>query len=174
MERLEQDRVIDAVGKATNANVSGGQLEDERPLGSYAAIMAVFGAVFGGLLVVTRDRLPERIGAGDLVLGAVATHKISRLIAKDKVTQPLRAPFTENPEESAPSEVSEEAAGGGPQRAIGELLACPYCIGMWVASALLYGLALAPRLTRFVCSVFTAHAGSDFLQLAYSKGQGSS
>jgi hypothetical protein len=157
-----------------NANAPGGQLSDDRPLGSYATLMAVFAAAFGGLLVLTKDRLPDRIGAGDLALGAVATHKISRLVAKDKVTQPLRAPFTENPEQSGPSEVSEEPAGKGPQRAVGELLSCPYCVGMWVASGVVYGLALAPRVTRFVCSVFAAHAGSDFLQAAYSKAQSSS
>ena len=87
--------------------------------------------------------------------------------------QPLRAPFTKNPEESGPSEVSEEAAGSGPQRAVGELLACPYCVGMWVASAVMYGLVLAPRPTRFVCSVFAALTGADVLQLAYSKAQSS-
>jgi Protein of unknown function (DUF1360) len=148
-------------------------MRDDRPLGSYSAIMAAFGAVFGGLLLLSRERLPERIGAGDVLLGGVATHKISRLIAKDKVTQPLRAPFTENPREAGPSEVDEEAAGDGPRRALGELLACPYCIGMWVASGLIFGLALAPRVTRLVAAVFTAHAASDFLQLAYQKGQDS-
>jgi hypothetical protein len=146
-------------------------MDDDRPLGSYGALMGVFGALFGGLLVLSRDRLPERFRAGDLVLGGVATHKISRLLAKDKVTQPLRAPFTENPESAGPSEVSEEPAGEGPRLAIGELLSCPYCLDMWVGSALLYGFALAPRITRFVASVFTVHAVADFLQIAYSKGQ---
>lgn len=144
---------------------------DDRPLGSYTALMSVFGALFGGLLVLTRGRLPERFTAGDLVLGGVATHKISRLLAKDKVTQPLRAPFTENPEEAGPSEVSEEPAGSGPRLAIGELVSCPYCLGMWVGSGLLYGFALAPRITRFVAAVFTVHTLADFLQIAYSKGQ---
>jgi hypothetical protein len=163
---------LETLRDSSNANAPGGQLRDERPLGSYAALMGVFGATFGGLLVLTRDRLPERIGVGDLALGALATHKISRLLAKDEVTQPLRAPFTQNPEKSGPSEVSEEAAGKGPRRAIGELVSCPYCVGMWVASGVVYGLALSPRVTRFVCSVFATHAGSDFLQIAYSKGQG--
>jgi hypothetical protein len=156
---------------ATNANAPGGQLADERPLGSYTALMGVYGVLFGGLLVATRKRLPERFGAGDLALAGVATHKISRLIAKDKVTQPLRAPFTKDPEDAGPSEVSEEPAGEGPRLAIGELLNCPYCLGMWTASGLLYGLALAPRVTRFVSSVFTVHAAADFLQTAYAKGQ---
>jgi hypothetical protein len=146
-------------------------MEDDRPLGSYTALMGVFGAAFGTLLVVSRRRLPDRFRTGDLVLGGIATHKISRLLAKDKVTQPLRAPFTKNPEEAGPSEVSEEPAGDGPRLAIGELVSCPYCLGMWVGSGLLYGFALAPRLTRFVAAVFTVHTLADFLQIAYSKGQ---
>jgi hypothetical protein len=67
--------------------------------------------------------------------------------------------------------VSEEPAGEGPRFAIGELLACPYCLGMWTSSGLLFGLVLAPRMTRFVASVFTVHTASDFLQIAYAKGQ---
>jgi Protein of unknown function (DUF1360) len=105
------------------------------------------------------------------VLGGVATHKISRLLAKDKVTQPLRAPFTENPTDAGPSEVDEEPAGEGPRKAIGELVSCPYCLGMWVATALLYGFLLVPRLTRLVAAIFTAHTIADFLQVAYKKGQ---
>lgn len=38
--------------------------------------------------------LPERLSAQDVVLAGVATHKLSRLIAKDNVTSFLRAPFT--------------------------------------------------------------------------------
>jgi hypothetical protein len=34
----------------------------------------------------------ERIDAGDLLLIGTASHKFSRLLAKDKVTSPLRAP----------------------------------------------------------------------------------
>jgi hypothetical protein len=146
-------------------------MDDDRPLGSYTALMGAFGAVFGTLLVVSRNRLPERFRTSDLVLGGIATHKISRLLAKDKVTQPLRAPFTKNPEEAGPSEVSEEPAGTGLRFVIGELVSCPYCLGMWVGSGMLFGLALMPRLTRFVASVFTVHTLADFLQIAYSKGE---
>src|SRR5919198_239588 len=140
-------------------------MEDDRPLGSYAALMGVFGALFGGLFVVARHRLPHRIRAGDLVLGGIATHKISRLLAKDKVTQPLRAPFTRNPESSGPSEVSEEPAGSGPRLAVGELLSCPYCIGMWVAAGPPYGFSLPPRPPRFLGSGFSGHPSAHFLQV---------
>jgi hypothetical protein len=146
---------------------------DDRPLWSYTGLMAAFGALFVGLLALSRGRLPEHVSARDVVLGGVATHKISRLLAKDKVTQPLRAPFTENPEDAGPSEVDEEPAGEGPRKAIGELVSCPYCLGMWVATGLLYGFLLLPRLTRLVAAIFTVHTISDFLQVAYKKSQDS-
>jgi Protein of unknown function (DUF1360) len=61
-------------------------------------LMSVFGALFGGALLLFRRRggeLPERTGSADLLTIGVASHKVSRLIGKDKVTAPLRAPFTE-------------------------------------------------------------------------------
>ena len=54
---------------------------------------AAFGAALGGAIVALRAsgrELPERISVGDLVLAGVATHKVSRLIANDKVTSFLR------------------------------------------------------------------------------------
>jgi len=110
---------------------------------------------------------PKRIGVGDLILAGVATHKISRVIAKDRVTTPLRAPFTEFQEEGGPAEVEEIPRGSGMRRAIGELLVCPFCMGQWVATGLLAGLVVIPRATRFVCSIFAALTISDFLQIVY-------
>jgi hypothetical protein len=105
-----------------------------------------------------------------LTLG-VASHKLSRLIAKDKVTTPLRAPFTEYEEEGGPGEVEERARGEGPRKAIGDMLVCPYCLGLWVVAALSIGLLFAPRLTRFVAAVFSALTISDFLQIAYKAAE---
>jgi hypothetical protein len=62
---------------------------EERPLRSYAILSGTYGTAFAGSLVALRARgheLPERITAGDVLLIGVATHKLSRLIAKDKVT----------------------------------------------------------------------------------------
>jgi hypothetical protein len=71
--------------------------DDHRPIGGYALLTGVFGALFtSGVLVAARsDRgLPERLGTQDLIVGGLATHKLSRLITKDKVTGFARAPFT--------------------------------------------------------------------------------
>jgi Protein of unknown function (DUF1360) len=144
------------------------------PLLSYATLMAIFGALFGsGLLAAKRGGrdLPARVGAGDLLLIGTASHKFSRLLAKDKVTSPLRAPFTELEGRGGPAELEESSRGRGARKAIGELLICPYCLGLWVVALFSFGLVFAPRLTRFLASVFAALTISDFLQVAYKAAE---
>jgi hypothetical protein len=97
----------------------------------------------------------------------VATHKLSRLIAKDKIMAFARAPFTEYQQPGGPAEVEERARGDGVRRTVGELLVCPYCLGMWISGAFHLGLVAAPRTTRFAASVLTGLTISDFLQIAY-------
>jgi hypothetical protein len=146
--------------------------EAERPLGSYTALTTVFALLCGGFAAWMRRsgrRLPERVGAADLALVTVATHKLSRLITKDRVTSALRHPFTRYQEDAGAGEVEEEARGSGMRRAIGELLICPYCIGMWIVAAFTAGLAVAPRPTRWIASALSALFGSDVLQVAYRK-----
>jgi hypothetical protein len=117
--------------------------------------------------------LPERIDAGDLLLVTTASHKASRLIAKDRVTTPFRAPFTrfQSDADAGPGEVDESPRGSGIRRAIGELLVCPYCLGMWTSAAFVAGLLVAPRFTRWVAAVFTTFFGSELLQIAYKKAE---
>jgi hypothetical protein len=143
-------------------------------LRGYAALMASFAAVamaFSAWVARSGRELPERPSPGDLALLTVATHKASRLIAKDRVTSTLRAPFTEFEDDAGPGEVSENARGRGLRRALGELVICPYCLGLWVAAALAAGLVVAPRPTRWAAGVLTAVFGSDVLQIIYSKAE---
>ena len=144
------------------------------PLFSYATLMGVFAALFGAGLVAARRtgrELPNRIGGADLATIGVASHKLSRLIAKDKVTSPLRAPFTELEGQGGPGELEERSRGSGARKAIGELLICPYCLGLWVVAAFALGLVFAPRLTRFLAAIFSALTISDFLQIAYKAAE---
>jgi hypothetical protein len=116
-------------------------------------------------------RLPERIDGRDLVLAGLATHKLSRLIAKDRITAFARAPFTEFEQPGGPAEVEERPRGEGLRRTAGELLACPYCLGMWISGGFHLGLVTAPRATRFAASVLTGLTISDFLQIAYKAAE---
>jgi hypothetical protein len=144
---------------------------DERPLGSYLGAMATYGAAVTAVVVAIRRRgvpLPDRIDPGDLALLAVATHKVSRTLAKDSVTSPLRAPFTRYKEPAGAGEINEEVTASGAMHGIGELLSCPFCLAQWVATAFVAGLVLAPRATRLVAGVFATRAGADALQYAYA------
>ena len=105
------------------------------------------------------------------MLVACATHKLSRLIAKDAVTSPIRAPFTQFAGPSGDAELAEEVRGDGVKHAVGELITCPFCLAQWIASGFVFGLIFAPRATRLAAATMTAVAGSDFLQLTYAWGQ---
>jgi hypothetical protein len=142
----------------------------ERPIGGYAVLTGVFFAGVAGAVLAGRAtgaKLPERIGAGDLVTIGLATHKLSRAITKDKVTSFIRAPFTEFQRDSGQGEVDERPRGSGLGRSLGELLVCPYCLAQWISAAFVAGLVFAPRATRLVAAVYTAETVADFLQLAY-------
>jgi hypothetical protein len=160
----------------TSTDLPGGvgedyaQADEHRPLGGYVALTGAFAAAVGAAVAELRRsgrELPERIAAQDLLLAGVATHKISRLLAKDKVTSFLRAPFTEFQEKSGHGELEERARGRGLRHATGELLVCPYCLAQWVSAGFAFGYVRAPRATRLVAGMFTIYAVSDALQLAY-------
>ena len=138
-------------------------------LAEYAAMLAFYLAAAGVLTraAVASDRLPSRLSLADLALLGIATHKLSRTVAKDRITSILRAPFVKYIRSTGAGEVEEEPRGRGVQRGIGHLVSCPYCMGPWCATALAFGFLFAPRVTRFFAGVFTSVALSDFLQRAY-------
>jgi hypothetical protein len=150
-------------------SISNAYSDEHRPLAAYGLLTTAFGALFGGGIAALHDRLPERPRATDVALAGVATYKVSRLLAKDRVTSVLRAPFTRYEGEAGPSEVSEQPRGRGLRLALGELLVCPYCVGQWVAGALALGQVAAPKTTRFVAGTFAAYALADALQMAHAE-----
>lgn len=147
-----------------------GYSEDEQPLAGRVTLVSAFAASLAAAALaarVTGRKPPERPHPGDIVLVGVATHKLSRLLAKSKATSFLRAPFTEYEKPSGTGEVDERPRGEGVRFAIGELLVCPYCLSQWIAAGFSTGLVLAPRATRLVAASYCAQTLSDFLQLAF-------
>ncbi|MEV0144506.1 MULTISPECIES: DUF1360 domain-containing protein [unclassified Nonomuraea] len=143
------------------------QGEHDRPLRGYLRIMTVYGGAIAaavGAAALMGRKAPERVGLMDLALMAACTHKVSRLIAKDPVTSPLRAPFTRYEGTSGPAELKEE-----PRNSVGELVSCPFCLAQWTATAYAAGMVFAPRFTRLAGATMTAVAASDWLQLAYAR-----
>ena len=165
----QENKKLMRKGQTVEEVFAGYKGGEEMPLAGYAALLGIYNAAFLALLLAAQnseDGLPEKINFADLLLLGVATHKLSRIIAKDRVTSPLRAPFTEYIEPAGESEVKEKVRGRGLQRAIGDLLICPWCMNPWVAGALALGFVFKPHATRLLAGIFTAVTIADFLHEA--------
>jgi hypothetical protein len=145
--------------------------DDERPLGAYTVLLVAYISVVTALVVFGRKRLPGTLAPSDLALGAVATFIGTRTLTKHPIASPIRMPFTKFAGVSGPSELQEDVRASGWRHAIGELLTCPFCLSQWMATTLVTGVVVAPRLTRTVMSVLAIVGASDFLQLAYVRAQ---
>ena len=89
-----------------------GYSKTPRPLGGYAMLVGLFTVAFGSALAASakdEDELPE-IKWSDLVLLGIATHKLSRIVTKDIVTSPFRAPFVEFKKDAGAGEVEGKRA----------------------------------------------------------------
>ena len=140
---------------------------EERPLAGYATLTSAFWAVFAAFLVGAGRRIPDRMPTGDVVRIALASYKMSRVVAKEDVAAFIRAPVTEDPEAQQPKKEGMAAV-------LGELITCPYCLGLWFSSALSYAHVVAPRQARFATSIFAAYAVTDFLHAAFARVRGGS
>lgn len=111
-------------------------MSDNKPAASYGPLIAAYAAVasLAAGLVRWRGRPLPRPTAGDVLLIGAAVFRLSRLVTKDKVLQPLRRPFVERSDPGAAGEVNSQPTGSGLRRAVGELLTCPFCTSMWLAT----------------------------------------
>jgi hypothetical protein len=133
---------------------------ETRPLHEYATLTTVFSGALGTFLLLAGKRLPERIGFGDILRVGLASYKLGRLVAKDEVTTWMRAPVTRDEEAQEPEQE-------GMARALGELVTCPYCVGLWVAAGFSAAVVLFPREARFAATIFGGQAAADFLNAAF-------
>jgi len=144
--------------------------DDGVPMAGYALMSGIF--IAGFALLVTAlgrsHRLPRRVRVPDLVLTGLATHRLSRILTRDKIATPLRAPLTEYEGSAGAGEVHERVRVHGVRKALASLVTCPYCAAPWLASALLAGLAVRPRITHFIEAMLTSVTISDFTHQLYA------
>jgi len=120
----------------------------------YAALSAAF---WVGMLAAARrgrERLGEPTSAVDLVALGLASAKIGRTVAEDRVTVFLRRPVADGPAALQPR-------GDGAVRVLGELVTCAHCVSLWAAGGLAVAQLSAPRETRLVTRVLAAWALGD-------------
>jgi hypothetical protein len=161
------DTARDAVREATeelSAKLVGPGHEGE-PLLDYALVISTATTLAGTAAYVFRKRraLPKSIPLTDLLLLGLATTRASRLVSRDKVGSVLRAPFTEVKVERKEGSVhkQERPRGRGWVRALGELVTCPRCVGIWASGMLTIGYVAAPKVTRFLACILASASFAD-------------
>ena len=146
---------------------------DPERLAGYRAVAAVYlgGVVVAGAGLARRGAIRPTPSLAqewsDVVLVSLATFKASRLLAKQTVTAPLRAPFTEFTGPGGPGEVNVRGTGTGWRRSVGELLSCPFCLDVWLATGSTVALRLAPGPTRVALSTLASVGLADMLHFVY-------
>jgi Protein of unknown function (DUF1360) len=132
------------------------------PHESYAAIAGTF---LGGIAIVAAlARRAPAGGALDFLALSAATFKASRTLSRERVASFVRQPFVEG---EADTGEDERPAGQGLQRALGELVTCPRCVGVWTAAALASSQVVAPPFGRLLTWSLGAAGANDFLQAAF-------
>lgn len=152
-------------GKGASSEPPG---SDPRPLGGYAKLLALYSSASVALVLALRRRKVPKFSPMDLILYALATEHLSRVMTKDSITSVIRAPFTTYEGPAGEGEVNEKVVGHGTRHAAGEMLTCPFCAAQWIATALFAGSVGAPRLTRAVVTISATARLSDYLQFVYA------
>jgi len=172
VERTQSDEAaVDFSIEKYGAKTADKEECEEQLLAEYATLLGFYLTSVAMLtsIAAEQNRLPRKFSQLDLALLGIATHKLSRIVAKDRITGILRAPFVNYVRSAGAGEVEEEPRGRGIQRGIGHLISCPYCMAPWCATALSFGLLFAPRVTRFFAGILVSVTVSDFLHRAHAR-----
>ncbi len=143
-------------------------LRDRRSYWSYALLIALYNALFGGFILLYRkwQHPLQSLTALDLSLLGLATLRASKLVSEDEITSILREPVL--------NEVDGHKVpqGRGLRNSLGKLILCPTCTGTWVAAFFTYSLYLWPKYTRPFLAVMAASGMSQtsdaLLSLVYT------
>jgi len=125
-------------------------------IGAFLSSIAIAGSA-------AQDRVP-RLGTLELVKLGLASHRIGRMIAFERVAEPLRQPFTATVPHETGADETVVARGRGVQWALGELVSCPTCVATWAALGLYLGLTVLPGPTRVLVNVL---ATAGVAEVAY-------
>ena len=98
---------------------------------------------FGNALESLRD-----IRVFDVVLLGLAAYRAANIISNEVVSKPLRAPFIDEVKEGGV--LVEKPKKKGFLGAMGLLIYCPSCTGVWLSVLLVYSYALWPTAVFYI------------------------
>jgi hypothetical protein len=138
------------------------------PYRAYATIMGVYagGLALSGAAAHLLGRDPRDRTWLDLATLSAATFKAARTIVRDDVTSFIRERFVEG--DPRDHEHEQPVQTGGLEQALGELVLCSRCVGMWTAAGLTTTQVVAPRFGRMLTWTLAGAAVNDFLQAGFA------
>jgi Protein of unknown function (DUF1360) len=142
-------------------------MAERPPYSTYAALVGLFGAGMAavGAAAGAAGKRPEHLRALDLAVLSAATFKAARTVSHDEVLSFLREPFVQGEAHEGGEKPVET---GDARQALGELLTCSRCIGMWAAAGVVGLHTIAPRTGRLLTWSLAAAGANDFLQAAFT------
>jgi hypothetical protein len=147
--------------------MAANQRQQTQEKATYLTLIGIFLGIFAAFSKREQDRHRGlELSPMDLTLLGLSTYRIGRLAAFDQVTRPLREPLTETQPDQYGTSETVVAQGSGVQKALGELVACPTCVGTWAAAFLVYALRLAPKPTRLFLAFMGATGLAELLDSA--------
>ena len=111
--------------------------------------------------------VPRWMGIGDFLLIALAVYRTTRLVVYDKITQFLRDAVLHTREfvgQDGVTYVERTPYKSGPIRTISDLLACPWCTGMWATFFFVFFYYTVDFFWYFILVLALAGIG-NFIQL---------
>jgi len=138
--------------------------QERRERAAYVTLIGLFVGLVGAFASRARGKeRPLDLRPLDIGLLGLSTYRAGRLAAYDRVTEPLRDPFTETEPDEYGAGENVVAEGVGVRKAVGELVSCPTCVGTWVAAGSVYGLQVAPGPTRVLLTILATTGLAELL-----------
>lgn len=130
-------------------------LKYERFFGWLTLDMIIFVAVNIFFIMHFSDRfyVLGEMGYFQLLVLGLAAYRAAHILSNEAVTKPLRAPFIEETQHDG--KTVEEPKKRGFLGAMGLLIYCPSCTGVWLATAFVYCYIFFPTQT-FVIALLLA------------------
>jgi hypothetical protein len=110
-----------------------------------------------------QERTAFELKPFDLALLGLATFRLGRMVAYDRIAEPLREPFTQTVPDPTGAGETVEPRGEGVRLALGQAISCPICSGTWIAAALVYGLHSLPNPTRLFLAMISSTGIAELL-----------
>ncbi len=117
--------------------------------------MVIFVVVNAYLLLYFSNRLSvlNDLSYLNLLVLGLAAYRAANILSNEPVTQPIRAPFVDEAQKDG--KIIEQPKRSGFVGAVGLLIYCPSCTGVWLSAALVYFYVFYPGPT-FLVALFLA------------------